>query len=294
MKQLTIIITALNEGIEPLETIKSIHETADKELFDIILFNDGSKEWIDIPKEYNIKVVQYPTRQGAPANYDKGVEIAQTRYVAIFNARMRFKKGWLTDVMKVLVTSNSTIFCTTSVQLDKDGKWTKNKMYGAKISKKGILEPQWLKAKKPKVYDIPCVLGANYFVTKKWYQNIRGFQGLYDYGGMCAYISLKSWVMGGKCQIIKGVEIGNIYREFKDKVAKKPYLDNMINFWYNKVFTAFVLMPVKEAVKIMDLLFENEYYTVIQRAVINNIDEIIKMRSIIKSKTVNNVNNYLE
>ena len=295
MKKLTIIITALNEGQEPLNTIKSIHETCDPELYDIILFNDGSSEWVEIPKEYNVKVIHNHLRKGAPANYDLGVEMAQTRYVAIFNSRMRFNKDWFKDVFEVLENSKDTLFCTTSVKLDQDGEWTKKKMYGAEIKLKEsgtFLNPVFLKAQKAKVYDIPCVLGANYFTSKKWYQRIGGFNGLYDYGGMCAFISLKSWVMGGKCQIIKNVEIGNIYRDYKDKVAVKPYTDNMINFWYNKALTAFVLFDNKKAMELLDTIFDSAYYSLVTRALLNKYDEIAKIRN--RIKIVNNINNYIK
>ena len=43
MKKLTIVMPFLNEENEPLETIKSIYETAPRELFKIIVIDDCSK-----------------------------------------------------------------------------------------------------------------------------------------------------------------------------------------------------------------------------------------------------------
>lgn len=295
MKAITLIITALNEGREPLETIKSIHETADSDLFDIILFDDGSSPKIRIPDEYNVNVVRNHLRKGAPHNYDLGVEMARTRYVGIFNSRMRFKKGWLDTVLEEIENSKDTLYCTTSVILDKDGN-EKGKRYGAEIVFKetgNFLNPVFKKRpRKVDVYEVPCVLGASYFTSKKWYKYINGFNGLYDYGGMCAFISLKSWVMGGTCKIIKNVEIGNKYREFKDKVAIKPYVDNVGNFWYNKMLTAFVLFDNKTAMELLGVLLDSEYYVLVQRALLSKYDDIQKIKS--KIKLVNNVNNYIK
>ncbi len=294
MKKITLIITARNEGEEPLKTVKSIRETSNDELVDIILFNDGAEKWEEIPKEYNVKVI-HKTNAGAPANYDEGVRLAKTQYVAILNSRMVFKDGWLNKVLKYLNESSKTIFCTTSVVLDQERK-EKGKRYGAKINfidKDNILNPEWLKAKKEKCYEVPCLLGANYFTTKKWYQYIGGFEGLFSYGGMCAFLSLKCWVMGGKIKLIKDVEIGNIYREIKEDAPQKPYSTNMANVWYNKILTGFLLFDNKKAIELLDTLIDNPYYTMVMRELIKNFDSIQKMKSKIKSKTINNVLNYI-
>lgn len=278
MKLLTIIITALNEGDEPLKTVQSIHETADSENFDIIVFNDGTIDWIDIPEEL-AQTVHYKLRKGAPHNFDLGVEMAKTKYIAIFNSRMRFKKGWFDKVMKYVQLEDNTIFCTTSNSLDEKGEFTKVKRYGADIVFGDFLEPEWRKAEKKDCYEIPCVLGANYFMRKRWYQYIRGFKGLEYYGGICVYLSLKSWAFGGKCKIIKDVEIGNIYR------TTKPYEDIMDSLVWNKVFTAFVLLSQEDAEKILHGL-DKLYYDIIRNRLIHEMEFIVREKAfILKHKT---------
>lgn len=269
MKKITIIFSALNEGEEPLNTIKSIEETADKKLYDIIVFNDASNE--EFPKlPDHVKVITNERRKGIAANIDKGVKMAKTPYIFICNARMRFPEGWLEKGIEALDNEKETLFCTTSVKLTYDqtdlSKATE-KRYGADIhytyqdKRFGaqILQPIWKKPYKDSVYKVPCALGASYFITKKWYQYIKGFEGMYTWGGICEFISLKSWLAGGTVKILKDVEIGNIYREH----GHNKYTFIPLDKYYNKMFIAYTLLELKDFSYLLKQLKSKEHYTML-------------------------------
>jgi len=299
---ITIIFSALNEGDEPLNTIKSIYETADPKDFKIIVFDDGSFPKLEIPKKYKeVRVVRNNMRIGVAGNFDKGVELARTPFVFLCNARMRFKPGWIEEGVKWLKKEPETIFCTTSLCLTYDNTDIDKceiKRYGAEIifSRKDkkygiqILEPSWLKEKDKDVYEVPCVLGANYFITKKWYQHIKGFEGLATYGGMCAYLSLKSWMAGGKCKILKKIEIGNIYRDpklYKEKL-KPNYLFIEEDKLWNKLFTAFTLLSQGEATELLCKLRPKAHYTLLVNRLQHFAAQIKEYRDYYKS--INKIN----
>jgi len=294
--KITIIFSALNEGDEPINTIKSIYETADPELFDIIVFNDAG-EWKEIPSKYDVKVIHNDIRQGICANIDQGVEMAKTPYIFICNARMRFKKDWLTKGMEQLEKEPKTLFCTTSLALRYDNTKTPGrKLYGADIYYiwddkkygKQILQAIWAKKKNKDIYEIPCVLGANYFITKQWYQYIKGFQGLSTWGGICEYISLKSWMAGGKCKIITSIEIGNIYR------SKPTYTFIPEDKLYNKVFTAFALLDNANANRLLHQLYDKAHYGLIVNRLLYNLPTIREFQDYYKKIRINDCMNFIK
>jgi glycosyltransferase involved in cell wall biosynthesis len=117
MKRITLIIAALNEGKEVVNTIKSIYETADKELFDIIVFDDGSDKWVDIPKKYPVKFIQNEQRKGIQYCRDLGVSMSDTQYVCLLNAHMRFTPGWLDKSLAYLDANPKCLLGVTSIVL---------------------------------------------------------------------------------------------------------------------------------------------------------------------------------
>jgi len=333
--KITLIITALNEGKEPLETIKSIYETTNSELFNIILFNDGSTDWVEIPKKYDIQIVHHRIRRGIQYCRNIGVNMANTQYIAFLNARMRFTKGWLEKALKYLEKEPKTLFCTTSVVLwDKtvleieeeinklkkleqteDTKLLiadyqkykerikdigdvkvidehKERKYGADIIEYNekaniILNVHWRKEEKGKCYEIPSILGACYFMTKKWFNHIRGLNGLRMYGSDEEFLSLKTWALGGKVKIIKEIETGNVYH------IQKNYPDMFSDIMYNKLFVAFTLLDWDKAYNLMHKFkyikdFE-KYYRIVQTMLIKNMPEIINTRIILEKLKTNDI-----
>ena len=261
---LTVVISSLNEGKEINETVKSIKETSDAK---IIVIDDGSWPKVNVK---GVRLVRNDVRKGRPASLDAGVEMARTPFIFLANARMRFKEGW-TEGIEYLKKEPETVFCTTSVCLEYGNTDFKDRprRYGAEIlyyhrhPKLGyqILDPKWLKEGKEDIYEVPCVLGANYFITKKWYQKLKGFEGLHTWGGMDVFLSLKSWMAGGKCKIIKPIEIGNIYRDDPQKTpAECKYTFIPEDKFWNQIFTAFTLLQEGEATQLLTKLKAKKHY----------------------------------
>jgi len=328
MKKITLIIAALNEGKEPLNTIKSIYETANPELFDLIVINDGSKKWVDIPKKYKHTFVEHENRKGIPYCRQLGADMAKTPYIAFFNARMRFTKGWIEKALEYLDTNPKTLFCTTSVVLwDKDYKEVlemakkekepyksdlikhaerikdiknlneisddKERKYGCEIvehyvKNNMIMAGHWIPEQSGKCYEIPCIMGANYFVNKKWFNYIDGLHGLYSYGAEEEFMSLKTWAFGGKVKIIKEIEIGNIYHMYK------PYADDFNDYVWNYLLIAFTLLDWDKAYGLLHKVKYCEkfkkYYEPIKNRIIKEMPYIRGKRQQFKNLTVRNIN----
>ncbi|MFW9874511.1 MAG: glycosyltransferase [Candidatus Thorarchaeota archaeon] len=256
-KKITIIIPFLNEGEELLYTIKSIYETASPKLFEIIVVNDASTiQSTGLEKYEEITIIRNRERLGVDASRDKAVKLAKTYHVFIIDAHMRFKNDkWCKKIIKALNKEPTTIFCTCSVALNHSKPEVtvynakRGRYYGANLllynhngieqgkpsSYRDIIVPKWRKGKKKtgkRIYEIPCILGATYGINRKWFNKLKGFEGLKMWGSSEPFISLKSWLAGGKCKIISDVEIGHYYRN------KSPYTTESYYLLYNKMFIA--------------------------------------------------------
>jgi len=217
---------------------------------------------------------------------------------------MRFDKGWLDKVLIELNKDNGkTVFCTTSKILDEKGEFDKsiNKglLYGADllfheendkdhIFKHRLILSKWRYEKQKGTYEIPCVLGAMYFMTKKWFNYIGGLEGLSSYGSDEEYLSLKTWCFGGKCKIISDVSIGNIYRKVKS------YTDNLEDYLYNRLFIALVLLDEKDYKTVLNYYSESEYFGLMTLRIAMNFNYISGIKAKYSRMKVNNINNYLK
>ncbi len=321
---ITLIITTLNEGDELLKTIESLYESA--EGFELIIVDDGSEKPVKVPKKYPAKLIRNNKRLGIQKSRDLGAKHASGKFIGLLNSRMRFVPGWLDKLTPYLEKENQTVFCTTSVVLwqdqvkelekelpkvkDEDLKKgyksyiekvkrlknldkideEKERKYGAEIidySGSTVFQVNWIDEKKGKdVYEIPCVLGANYFMSKKWYNYIGGLGELHSYGSCEEFMSSKTWAFGGKVKIIKSIEIGNLYR------AIKTYVDNVEDIAYNKLYILFTLYDWNTAYKIMHKFKYSEfkeYYRQLQTRLIKEMPRIMERRNFYNRKKINSI-----
>jgi glycosyltransferase involved in cell wall biosynthesis len=261
MKKLSIVIPFLNEGNEPAYTIQSIYDTCDASQVEIIAIDDHSDcNFTNLTKFPEIKVVRNPSRIGSGASKQKGADLAQTPNLFIIDGHMRFKKNnWLERLLGAIEKEPETIFCTTCVKLEA-GQMEMSKAtvkyYGANLVlvntanpnpsiAEQIIEPKWAAEKPYDEYDIPCVLGANYAVSAAWFKKIRGMEGLQKWGAEEAFMSLKSWMAGGKCKIIKDIEIGHMFR------SAAPYATSIHHMYYNKMLICYTILPTELSNKLL-------------------------------------------
>lgn len=239
-KRLTVVIPFLNEGDEVGHTVRSVRRTAGDRV-DIIVINDCSDDDYDYLSDLEGQDVVYVYnrfRIGAAASKEKGARLATTPYFLLLDAHMRFYDSeWPERITAVLDADDRQLLCAQSKPLIKEnGQVTSpNSPYtsGAYLTfshadyMPGI---RWNTLRKVHGDDgnrIPCVLGAGYAASKRYWNHIRGLQGLIHYGCEEAYVSLKTWLEGGSCRLLPEVVIGHIYRtKFPYRVAKPQSVYN--------------------------------------------------------------------
>ena len=250
--RLTVIIPFLNEGIEVVRTVESVYHYAQNPI-DVLVINDASNNLYDYQEmlnPYPLTYIRNEKRLGIAACRDLGVGLIQTPYFLFLDAHMRFyKKGWDEQIIDYLMQDDRRLLCCQTYALSKDENDEitpipdRKVSYGACIQFESydILSPKWIfkEEKEPdnEIEDIPCVFGAAYAASKRYWTYLRGLEGLICYGFDETYISLKVWLEGGRCQLIKNINAGHIYR------TRSPYRVCPDELMYNRLWIAELLLP---------------------------------------------------
>lgn len=122
MKELTVIITFLNENVEVERTLASLKKHTNSDI-DIILVNDHSDDYYDykgVAQNYNALYVENRIRMGVAASRDKGVSMVKTPFALLLDAHMRFySDNWYDILMRNLHANSNILFCCQSKVLYK-------------------------------------------------------------------------------------------------------------------------------------------------------------------------------
>lgn len=238
--QLTIIIPFLNEKNEVINTLKSIRDHSNSNDIEIILINDASNDGLDyeeISRIYNTQYVLNQKRLGVAASRDLGVFKSRTPYVMFLDAHMRFYNNlWVDRIINELKQDERVLLCCQSKGLTNiDGEIVEIQgrplSFGTFINlydEWNLLECNWIFKENSNMVHletipIPCVFGAAYSCSKKYWLHLKGLKGLKYYGNDEAYISIKVWLEGGKCKLLKDIIVGHIYRNVPPYVVESSY-----------------------------------------------------------------------
>lgn len=249
--KLTLIIPFLNEKDEVRNTVASARQFAG-DAVDIITINDHSTDRYDYPADlqpYNVTYIYNEERLGVAASRDLGVNLCTTPYFLLLDAHMRFYDGkWPERITSLLENDDRCMLCCQTKVLHKENgeivtPQKEVKVFGAYIpfeKENFIPDIRWnLTDYFPKQDTIPiaAVLGAGYATSVRYWKYLRGLEGLLHYGSDEAYISLKIWLEGGKCLLLKDIIIGHIYR------TSAPYANLNEKVLYNHLIISYLLFP---------------------------------------------------
>ena len=289
-KELTIIIPFLNEKYEVENTLQSIREHSNGNV-DIILINDASDDGFDyhtVAEKHQAIYLLNKTRLGVAASRDVGVQTCQTPYFLLLDAHMRFyDNNWVERIVNELKSDSKTLLCAQTKALVLDNGFLLEEpcnftfTYGAFVRLKDkvrMLEPCWIgKDPNPKslIIPIPCVFGAGYACSKEYWLFLKGLEGLEQYGNDEAYISMKVWMSGGSCKLIKDLIIGHIYRD------SSPYSINNTSRLYNRLLLSELLFPdnmKKIFFSESKYLYERDCYSAVLYKLYENTEQINNLK----------------
>lgn len=249
MNKLSVLISFKNEREELAKTCKSIRDTAGDKV-DILLLNDDSDkdfDYYESVKPYNVEYYVSDKRLGSSLGKQTLTSLCKTPYFLILDSHCRiYTKDWLDKALSILEENENAIYCC-KVQYfidDNDHEDPKHTIASGayfNYNIKSLLQPVWnlkvLDSEKP--FEIPCILGANYLCSKRWWDYLGGYNGLILYGREETFISKKSWMAGGSVKCIPTIKTGHKVRPGNHQ----PYVCNSYEVVQNELVTAYILIP---------------------------------------------------
>lgn len=258
---LSPIIVFRNEGDNVRKTLESIKETATGVLH-TLLVDDASDDGYDyesLAKEYGTDYHRMDEPSGSVGAKDYGAAHCKSERFVILDGHMKFfHKGWderLLDIMddypQSIITSRTVIMTPLN-----DGEWDihdqndpehKGTHWGAYVCWEPMFEfeSKWTNVPIPhsdkRVNKVACVLGAVYASTKSWWAEIEGLNGLCEYGMEETFMSIKTWLMGGECLIVKDWGVGHLYRTMEQR--PEGLIVTQTNYEANRLFLAAFFRP---------------------------------------------------
>lgn len=290
MNKISIIISFKNEGEEIVKTCKSIRETTTNNI-DIIVLNDASDDNFDYEemlKPYNVDYHFSDVRLGTSGGREYIISFCKTPYFLILDGHCRMTSNdWYDKLLEVMKKNENCIYCCGCQYFwDNETKNNNNTIaYGAKFyySKQRVIDCCWnFKKISETEFEIPCILGANYACSIKWWNYIKGLQGLTLYGRDEPYLSYKSWMLGGKVKCIP-----NIVTLHKGREYGMPYKCTYTECLYNELVMSYILFP-EYYHKLVDYFYKHYKYNDIKNIclkIVYNKKELDKLQTYIKEKT---------
>jgi glycosyltransferase involved in cell wall biosynthesis len=271
---------------------------------------------IGYSSEY-VRIIRQADNLGVGAAFDAGVKIAKSNNLFLMGCDVRFaKNNWASKIVREICMHPKAFTCTSVVQLS-DGlpgltfeisrqQFVYN---GATIllaygdDDKSILQAKWLpldaRVKTGEVenqlakmvlspygvvpsytqsYEVPCILGAAYGVSKKWYRHVDGWWGHKKWGTLEPLISLKSWLFGGSCRTAPHIETAHIFKHKGSHNTGREYVA------YNKMLTAWLLFPIPEKDRLIGHLIDHQWVLKGKEMIEENLQQIISKRNEYRKK----------
>ncbi|MDA3806311.1 MAG: glycosyltransferase [Thiomicrorhabdus sp.] len=305
--KLSIVIPYHNEGVEFITTtLNGIKDTIDIDDYEMIIVDDYS----DVPLELSFpktKILRHNANLGVGAAFDTGVKLAQSDNLFLMGSDIRFLKNkWATMMLEEIKQHPKAFTCTSCVNINKDNPDIEKRksvgvptgatilMFHDKKSNpratetfRGIIEAQWLKYipnRDIDSYEIPCILGAAYGVSREWYYYVDGWAGHRKWGTLEPYISLKSWFFGGSCRCASRIYVGHLFKKTGTHGTPQDIL------MYNKMFVVTVLFD--DYNRIIDFLGSNAIVERGRKMYKDNMSWILAKKAEYKKKIVIDVKDF--
>jgi glycosyltransferase involved in cell wall biosynthesis len=288
MNKITVIIPFLNEGEEIERTVRNIRDTADGNV-DILLVNDASTDEFDyesVAKAFHAGYLKNEKRCGVAKSRGIGVSEIKTPYFILLDGHMRFySNDWWRVVESHVESDDRAIYCLKCLVLDSQGNIVENR-FGVggyvKLSNEpvgSLLDAAWIISGNGEMFEAPCIFGASYIMSKRYWDYIKGLEGLRYYGMDETYLSLKVWLEGGSCKVLPDIEVGHIFR------TKAPYCIINADIFYNKLLITETVLPDDYAPYVHTCLesFDRTFYYLALSLLNRQKDEIAGLKTYYQS-----------
>lgn len=231
MKDYTsIIIPIHNEGANIYNTIENIKKNTFDRNYEIIVIDDGSTDgnYSNLSK-LGVKFIK-TRRNGVSRARNLGAKMAKGNFLVFLDSHMSLSPDWLPKLTDKVEEFGECLVTPVIYNKNKPER----KGYGLTI-KSWLLDTEWLQKKNDSSYEIPIAGLACVATTKKFFNQIGGFDsGMKMWGAEQEEICIRSWLYGFPVMIEPRVEIGHFFRDvFPYKIDKAAVLKNIFRLAYS-------------------------------------------------------------
>lgn len=331
----SVCIPVHNEGDLLKLVLSNLITTAETEDFEIILFNDGSKDSscrfqpLKINTNFrNLRIENSPIQYGVGYGIDRAVSEATNDSIVIMGADIITDFGWLKSVENALKTHPDMIGCSACVGISPDNmdmhREGRKIRYGAdmlvqmdfndlpkatqdnfilhkKNSYTDLFRAKWRSFKESdEPYELPCLLGAFYWVSKSFYQKIHGFDteahkrfhGHMLYSHLEPFLSLKAYLYGGSCKMFPNIETGHIFGRSDKRHRTRAHKASI--FAWNTLWIAYTMCDDNLRDYLINWLDSCLALNRAKTYVRKNMESLLKVRERNKEEFTKDVTWYME
>ncbi|MEG2156769.1 MAG: glycosyltransferase [Bacteroidaceae bacterium] len=240
---LTLILPFMNDGINVLNTVLNLRETVGEEV-DILVVDDCSDDGYDYAADLKSQPVTYirnPRSMGINVAKELAVQLSTTPFFMFLDIGMCLSdKDDVAKIVERLQENDRQLLACTIEECDASCGNVRY-LYGAYLNMDGnvLYNMKTISSLERRTEErtLPCVLGYGYAAGKRYWNHLKGLQGLTFFGVDGAYVSIKTELEGGDCGLLPDVKIRSTRR------TELPFPFDHFQFTYNYYLMIETLFP---------------------------------------------------
>jgi glycosyltransferase involved in cell wall biosynthesis len=232
--KVSVIIPCLNDQEQLDKTLEILLIEIPPGHGEVIVIDNGSFEPITWEDDPRVKIIRNRRNIGVGGAFNQGVEMAQANKIVLMGCDTTPQEGWFDRVQETLKNNRNTIFsCVSSGYTGNQRPLRKSSLrrFGAHILFKvtmddlpknsdlrkipaysHILQAKWNRGMPEEEFTpVGCLLGAFYWMYKKPFQKIHGWNGHQMWGSLEPFLSIKARAHGMQLVVDKGLEAAHYY-----------------------------------------------------------------------------------
>jgi len=229
--QLSVVITAHNEGGELLRTVKSVAKRTETS-FEVVVVDDGSTdESCSDLSGLGIRLIQHQERVGVAYSRNAGCAAARGNVLAFLDGHQRLSRGCLDRCARLALQRQAVVW--PDVRKLGGRGWTGHGARFQLCPKRGYFSAKWiLDEPSERVAPIHALMAPGYVMPRAVYDRVGWVNALRGWGGSEAAIGLKAFFLDVPLVHACGPVTYHLFR------GEFPYQTSWDSVWRNHALLA--------------------------------------------------------
>lgn len=232
--KVSVIIPFLNDHEALQRTLRHLMPDVPGGHGEVIIIDNGSYEPLKLKESPRLRVIRNRINVGVGGAFNQGVELSKADTIVLMGCDTIPQEGWFDRVLETIKGNENTIFnCVSSgfTGQQRPHRKSSRRRHGAHILFKvqkddlpersklrdlptfsHILQAKWNYGQPETEFTpVKCLLGAFYWMNKKQYQRLHGWNGHRMWGSLEPFLSLKARAHGMHIMVDAGLEAAHYY-----------------------------------------------------------------------------------